>query len=112
MKPDPSDPMKLSALLVCVAFGPTCAAFAQNPASPSTPAGREFTITAVVTNAENQDLTLQPDALGKLDDELNEAYTKLAKEGGPGEFRMPTLIYGPGVREARVAAPLRLTGLR
>jgi len=108
--------MKLHSLITCLVLGATSIASAQTATAPQPPSRRsEASITRLPPPAAAQaariDFSVQAGLLEVAVEQLTAAYPKAVPEKGSGGNPVPTLVYGPGAREARLGAPLHLANL-
>ena len=89
------------------AEGPRLPALPRPPAEPAEPAEQ-----AEPAEPAGRGPLLQPGPLEAVVAQIERVYAQTPQEAGRGDDQMPILIYGPGTTEAKIAAPLRLPGMR
>ena len=110
--------MKLHSLITCLVLGATLIASAQTAAGPEQPTAKparagwhhQAAGGHSRTGRSLRKLSLQPGSLQEVVEQLRVACSKGAQEGDSKAYQMPTLTYGPGATEAKVAAAVASDG--
>src|SRR3954453_16065003 len=100
--------MKLHSLITCLVLGATVIASAQTGGQPAAEsgAGPAKLPPARAARGAVVDFSAQAGLLEVVVEQMMAAYAKAVQDAGSSGMPLPTLVYGPGAREARLGAPL------